>query len=131
MIVMASMKKTFFQLLFAALILFAVSGCGGQDFSPVQLDGPVLKSTASDGNLEFTGSLLNMGFEEARGVTITILLYDSEGRLIEAVSGEVSDLLPGDGDYFSVQTNISPGEVQSISYRLGYNEEENFERVLE
>ena len=73
----------------ALLFIFALIFCGcveSGENNMVQLDGPILESVNSDGNIEFNGAVTNIGDVPVESVYIVIVLKDADGNTIIADS---------------------------------------------
>ncbi len=120
------MKKYIFLVIIMA---FAMWGCVSPESDGlVQLDGPILQSTDSDGNLEFNGAVINTGDEPVSSVYVIIMLKDQNGNVIEANSVSIDEnnptalLYPSERAFFSLSLASDPGRVFSREVEVYYDD---------
>ena len=122
------MKKLLFVVIPLIITVFVFIGCDGssQDESVVRLDGPILETFGSEGNLEFNGAVINTANYPVKSVYVVILLRDATGEVIETnniiISPEDSDeiLYPQESEIFSVPFNTNASEVFSKDVEIYY-----------
>ncbi|NIP30904.1 MAG: hypothetical protein GTN99_06290 [Candidatus Dadabacteria bacterium] len=116
---------------FIAIILLSIIflGCVQSDSeSFVELDGPILESVNSDGNLEFNGVVVNSGDAVVESVFVVIILKDESGNVIEANStplfedGNDQLLYPDQRVFFTLTLNSNPDRVFSKEVEIYYDE---------
>lgn len=100
------------------LVFSLLCGCAGSDVDgSVQLDGPILESINSEGNLEFNGAAVNTGATPVKNAVVVIILKDRQGKIIEATStpllGSSGDdvILPSERVFFTVTFSVDPGKI--------------------
>ncbi|MCH8028492.1 MAG: hypothetical protein IH874_00975 [Candidatus Dadabacteria bacterium] len=111
--------------------LFLVIGCvQHEDSGFVVLDGPVMEGLNDEGNLEFTGVVLNTGPFTVGSVFVVIILKDDDGNVIEAptvhVKGDdIDDLLfPSERAFFTVSVTVDPVRIFSKDVEIFVEEED-------
>ena len=93
----------------------------------VQLDGPILESMDTDGNLEFNGALINTGDSPVRSVYVVIVLkIRRECYRSESVSIFDEDpnalLYPSERAFFSLPVASDPNRVFSKEVEIYYED---------
>jgi len=118
--------KKILVLLILGLVFF---GCvESDDNNMVQLDGPILESVNSDGNIEFNGSVTNIGDNPVESVYIVIVLKDADGNTLIADSmplynvDEDKLLYPDQREFFSITMEADPNRVYSKDVEIYYDE---------
>lgn len=114
-------------LLLAMVLLF--NGCIESDNGQmVQLDGPILESVNSEGNIEFNGAITNTGNNPVEAVYIVIVLKDFEGNIIVADSVPLYEedaegiLYPQQREFFAISLQANPNMVFSKEVEIYYDE---------
>ncbi len=110
------------------VLSFLIYGClDSDDNSVVELDGPILESVNEEGNIEFNGSVTNIGDQPVESVFIVIVVKDENGNIIEANSTPLFDngnediLFPQQREFFTVTLNSNPGNVFSKEVEIFYD----------
>ncbi|HSE83209.1 MAG TPA: hypothetical protein VLB01_01515 [Thermodesulfobacteriota bacterium] len=116
--------KRFFILLCALFLFWACASPSGDGI--VKLDGPILESVNSEGNLEFNGVVMNTGDVPVRSVYVVIVLRDQKGNVIEAnsipITEENSDdlLHPSERAFFNLSIKSGSQKMASKEVEIYY-----------
>lgn len=96
--------------------------------SMVQLDGPILESVNSEGNIEYNGAVTNIGDNPVESVYIVIVLKDADGNTIIADSMPLYNveedrlLYPDQREFFSLTIEADPNKIYSKDVEIYYEE---------
>jgi hypothetical protein len=117
------------SLIVVIILSILFNGCIESDENDmVQLDGPILESVNSDGNIEFNGAVTNIGDKPVDSVFIVIVLKDRNGNIINADSLPLYDgddeglLYPQQREFFSITLEANPNTVFSKDVEIYYDE---------
>lgn len=107
---------------------FLFLGCIQSDNdSFVELDGPILESVNSEGDLVFNGVVVNNGDVAVESVFVVIILKDESGNVIEANStplfedGNDKILYPDQREFFDLSLNSDSDRVFSKEVEIYYD----------
>jgi len=118
--------KFLYSLILCCLLFAGCLQSGNEGF--VELDGPILESVNSGGNLEFNGVVINNGDEPVDSVFIVIILKDESGNVIEADStplfeeGNENMLYPSQREFFTLTLKSDPDRVFSKEVEIYYDD---------
>jgi hypothetical protein len=105
-----------------------LTGCiQSEDGSFVELDGPILESVNTEGQLEFNGVVVNNGEVAVESVFVVIILKDELGNVIEADStplfldGNDQTLYPQQREFFTLSLNSESDRVFSKEVEIYYD----------
>lgn len=115
-------------LILLTITLFCYGCVESGENNMVQLDGPILESVNSEGNIEYNGAVTNIGDKPVESVYIVIVLKDVDGNTIIADSMPLYNLdnerllYPDQREFFSISIEADPNKVYSKDVEIYYDE---------
>ncbi len=114
-------------ILLLILSLFLNACMESEENNMVQLDGPILESVNSEGDIEFNGSVTNLSDNPVESVYIVIILKDSQGNILKADSMPLFDdedglLYPQQREFFSIVVEADPNKIYTKDVEIYYDE---------
>ena len=110
----------FFTILLLNLLLL-ISCDNLTPSSKISLLGPVLETINQEGNLEYTGKIINNSEEKIENVSLRFIVKDKEDNIVEAITLPISGL---NGDF------VLGGEIISFQFFIRSNPKNIFNKEL-
>ena len=110
----------FFTILLLNLLLL-ISCDNLTPSSKISLLGPVLETINQEGNLEYTGRIINNSEEKIENVSLRFIVKDKEDNIVEAITLPISGL---NGDF------VLGGEIISFQFFIRSNPKNIFNKEL-